>query len=78
MATASNDPQEELAEMVAAQKLLAEQIIAKRAEAREAALTTIKKLYEAHEFQYKDVKDFIKAAPRKRTPAKKAPATKKR
>ena len=78
MAEAKKDPQEELAEMIAAQKLLAEEIITKRAEAREAALTTIKKLYEAHEFQYKDVKDFIKAAPRKRAAAKKAPATKKR
>lgn len=78
MATANKDPQEELAEMIAAQKLLAEEIITKRAEAREAALTTIRKLYESHEFQYKDVKDFIKATPRKRAPAKKAPAAKKR
>jgi hypothetical protein len=78
MAEAKKDPQEELAEMIAAQKLLAEEIITKRAEAREAALTTIKKLYEAHEFQYKDVKEFIKATPRKRTPAKKVPAAKKR
>jgi hypothetical protein len=78
MAEAKKDPQEELAEMIAAQKLLAEEIITKRAEAREAALTTIKTLYEAHEFQYKDVKEFIKATPRKRTPAKKVPAAKKR
>ncbi len=78
MAEAKKDPQEELAEMIAAQKLLAEELITKRAEAREAALTTIKKLYEAHEFQYKDVKEFIKATPRKRTPAKKVPAAKKR
>ncbi len=77
MAEAKKDPQEELAEMIAAQKLLNEEIIVKRAEARQAALDTIKRLYETHEFQYKDVKDFIKAAPRKRAPAKKAPATKR-
>ena len=78
MAEAKKDPQEELAEMVAAQKLLEEQIILQREVARQAAMDTIKRLYELHNFQYKDVKDFIKAAPRKRTPAKKAPAAKKR
>jgi len=77
MAEVKKDPQEELAEMIAAQKLLNEEIIVKRAEARQAALDTIKRLYETHEFQHKDVKDFIKAAPRKRAPAKKAPATKR-
>lgn len=78
MAEAKKDPQEELAEMVAAQKLLEEQIIAQREIARQAALETIKKLYELHNFQYKDVKEFIKATPRKRAAAKKAPAPKKR
>ena len=77
MAEAKKDPQEELAEMIAAQKLLNEEIILKREEARQAAMETIKRLYELHNFQYKDVKDFIKATPRKRAPAKKAPATKR-
>jgi len=77
MAEAKKDPQEELAELVATQKLLAEQIIAQREIARQAAMETIKRLYELHNFQYKDVKDFIKATPRKRAPAKKAPATKR-
>ena len=78
MAEAKKDPQEELAEMVAAQKLLEEQIILQREVARQAAMDTIKRLYELHNFQYKDVKDFIKAAPRKRAAAKKVPATRKR
>lgn len=78
MADAKRDPQEELAEMIAHQKLLEEQIKIQRDVARQAAMETIKKLYEMHEFQYKDVKDFIKATPRKRAPAKKAPAAKKR
>ena len=78
MAEQQPDPQQQLEELIAAQKLLEEQIKQQREVARQAALETIKRLYESHAFEYKDVKDFIKAAPRKRTPAKKAPATKKR
>jgi len=78
MAEPKKDPQDELEEMVAAQKLLNEEIILKREEARQAALATIKRRYELHNFQYKDVKEFIKATPRKRAAAKKTPPSKKR
>ena len=73
----ANDPQQQLEELIAAQKLLEEQIKTQREVARQAALDTIKRLYESHAFEYKDVKDFIKAtaarktAPRKTSPRKK-------
>ena len=51
----ANDPQQQLEELIAAQKLLEEQIKQQREVARQAALETIKRLYESHAFEYKDV-----------------------
>ncbi|TXI66882.1 MAG: hypothetical protein E6Q48_01310 [Limnohabitans sp.] len=73
----ANDPQQQLEELIAAQKLLEEQIKTQREVARQAALDTIKRLFESHQFEYSDVKSFIKApaarksAPRKTSPRKK-------
>ncbi len=70
----AKDPQQELADMIAAQKLLEEQIKSQREIARQAAMETIRRLYELHEFQYKDVKDFIKVTAARKTAAKKTTA----
>ena len=79
MADANKDPQQELEELIATQKLLEEQIKQQREIARQAALDTIKRLYESHAFEYKDVKDFIKAtAARKTAPRKTASKRSKR
>ena len=75
----ANDPQQQLEELIAAQKLLEEQIKQQREVARQAALETIKRLYESHAFEYKDVKDFIKVtAARKSAPRKTASKRSKR
>jgi hypothetical protein len=73
----ANDPQQQLEELLAAQRELEEQIKQQREAARQAALDTIKRLFESHQFEYSDVKSFIKApaarksAPRKTSPRKK-------
>ena len=75
----ANDPQQQLEELLAAQRELEEQIKTQREVARQAALNTIKRLYESHAFEYKDVKDFIKAtAARKTAPRKTASKRSKR
>ena len=67
----ANDPQQQLEELLAAQRELEEQIKQQREAARQAALDTIKRLFESHQFEYSDVKSFIKApAARKSTPRK--------
>lgn len=76
--TATNDPQQQLEEMIAAQKLLEEQIKQQREVARQAALEAIKRLYESHAFEYKDVKDFIKSTPARKTAPRKTATRKKR
>lgn len=78
MIDAHKDPQLELDELLSAQKLLAEQIAQKREHARAAALQTIKHLFESHAFEYKDVKEFIKAPTARRTAPRKTAARKKR
>jgi hypothetical protein len=72
------DPQQELEEMIAAQKTLEEQIKQQREVAKQAALDTIKRLFESHQFEYKDVKDFIKAPAARKTAARKTGATRKK
>jgi hypothetical protein len=75
----NKDAQQELEEMIAAQKILEDQIKAQREIARTAALGTIKRMFESHAFEYKDVKDFIKApAARKSVPRKTNTTRKKR
>jgi hypothetical protein len=71
MMTTEKDPQQELEDMLSAQKLLEEQIKQQREVARQAALNTIKRLYESHAFEYKDVRDFIKATAARKTAARK-------
>ena len=78
MADANKDPQQELEEMIAAQKLLEEQIKQQREVARQAALETIKRLYESHAFEYKDVKDFIKVTAARKSAPRKTGTRKKR
>lgn len=78
MSDTPKDPQQELEEMISAQKLLAEQITQQRERAKEAALQTIKRLFESHAFEYKDVKDFIKAPTARRTAPRKTASRKKR
>ena len=78
MSDAQKDPQMELDELLSRQKLLAEQIAQKRGHARESALQTIKRLYESHAFEYKDVKDFIKVTATRKTAPRKTAARKKR
>lgn len=78
MADANKDPQQELEELIATQKLLEEQIKQQREIARQAALDTIKRLYETHAFEYKDVKDFIKVTAARKTATRKASPRKKR
>lgn len=74
MMTTEKDPQQELEEMLSTQKLLEEQIKQQREVARQAAVTTIKRLYESHAFEYKDVKDFIKITASRKTAARKTVA----
>jgi hypothetical protein len=78
MADMQQDPQQQLEEMIAAQKLLEEQIKQQREVARQAALESIKRLYESHAFEYKDVKDFIKSTPARKTAPRKTATRKKR
>ena len=78
MADANKDPQQELEDLIATQKLLEEQIKQQREVARNAALETIKRLYESHAFEYKDVKDFIKVTAARKTAPRKASPRKKR
>jgi len=75
----ANDPQQQLEELLAAQRELEEQIKTQREAARQAALDTIKRLFESHQFEYSDVKSFIKApAARKSAPRKTASKRSKR
>jgi len=78
MSDAQKDPQQELDEMISAQKLLTEQIQQQRERARESALQTIKRLFDSHAFEYKDVKDFIKAPTARKTAPRKTATRKKR
>lgn len=78
MADANKDPQQELEEMIAAQKLLEEQIKTQREVAKQAALDTIRRLFESHAFEYKDVKDFIKAPAARKSAPRKTGTRKKR
>lgn len=78
MADAQKDPQQELEDLIATQKLLEEQIKQQREVARQAALGTIKRLYESHAFEYKDVKDFIKVTAARKTATRKTSTRKKR
>ena len=78
MTDAQQDPQQQLEEMIAAQKMLEEQIKQQREVARQAALNTIKRLYESHAFEYKDVKDFIKSTPARKSAPRKTTATRKK
>ena len=74
----ANDPQKELEQLLAAQRELEEQIKTQREVARQAALDTIKRLYESHAFEYKDVKDFIKVTAARKTAPRKTASRKKR
>lgn len=78
MAEQQPDPQQQLEELIAAQKLLEEQIKQQREVARQAALETIKRLYESHAFEYKDVKDFIKVTATRKSAPRKTGTRKKR
>ena len=78
MAEQQPDPQQQLEELIAAQKLLEEQIKQQREVARQAALETIKRLYESHAFEYKDVKDFIKVTAARKSAPRKIGTRKKR
>ena len=78
MSDAQKSPQQELDEMLAAQKVLAEQISHQREVTKQAALNTIKHLFESHQFEYKDVKDFIKAPAARKTAPRKTGTRKKR
>ena len=74
----ANDPQQQLEELLAAQRELEEQIKTQREVARQAALDTIKRLYESHAFEYKDVKDFIKVTAARKSAPRKIGTRKKR
>jgi hypothetical protein len=75
----TKDAQKELEDMIAAQKILEDQIKAQREVARPAALDTIKRMFESHAFEYKDVKDFIKApAVARRTATRKTSTPRKK
>ena len=75
----AKDPQQELEDLIATQKLLEEQIKTQREVAKQAALDTIKRLFESHQFEYSDVKSFIKApTARKSAPRKTASKRSKR
>lgn len=78
MTDAQQDPQQQLEEMIAAQKMLEEQIKQQREVARQAALDTIKRLFESHAFAYSDVKGFIKAPTARKSAARKTATRKKR
>ena len=78
MAEQQPDPQQQLEELIAAQKLLEEQIKQQREVARQAALETIKRLYESPAFEYKDVKDFIKVTAARKSAPRKTGTRKKR
>jgi len=79
MSDNAKDPQLELEELIAAQKLLEEQIKQQREVARQDALNTIRRLVESHAFAYSDLKTFLKApAARKSAPRKTAATRKKR
>ena len=78
MAEQQPDPQQQLEELIATQKLLEEQIKLQREVARQAALETIKRLYESHAFEYKDVKDFIKVTAARKSAPRKTGTRKKR
>ena len=74
----TKDAQQELEELIAAQKLLEDQIKAQREVARQAALDTIKRMFESHEFEYKDVKAFIKAPVARKSAARKTTTPRKK
>jgi len=74
----AKDPQKELEDLLAAQRELEEQIKQQREAARTAALDTIKRLYETHAFEYKDVKDFIKVTAARKAAPRKTASRKKR
>jgi hypothetical protein len=78
MTDAQQDPQQQLEEMIAAQKMLEEQIKQQREVARQAALDTIKRLFESHAFAYSDVKGFIKAPTARKSAARKTSTTRKK
>lgn len=78
MADTQLDPQQQLEEMIAAQKMLEEQIKQQREVARQATLDTIKRLFESHAFAYSDVKGFIKAPTARKSAARKTTATRKK
>jgi hypothetical protein len=78
MSNESQDPQQQLEEMIAAQKMLEEQIKQQRELARQDALNTIKRLFESHAFTYADVKGFIKAPTGRKTAARKTTSTRKK
>jgi hypothetical protein len=78
MSDTPKDPQQELEEMIAAQKMLEEQIKQQREVARQAALDTIKRLFESHAFAYSDVKGFIKAPTARKSAARKTSTTRKK
>ena len=78
MSNDSQNPQQQLEELIAAQKLLEEQIKTQREVARNDALTTIKRLFESHAFAYADVKGFIKAPTGRKTAARKTTSTRKK
>jgi hypothetical protein len=67
----TNDPRQELENLISTQKLLEEQIKTQRGIARQGALDTIKRLFEAHQLQYSDVKNFIRAPTARKSAARK-------
>lgn len=78
MSAAQQNPQQQLEEMIAAQKLLEEQIKQQREVARQDALDTIKRLVESHAFAYSDVKNFLKAPAARKSAARKTSAPRKK
>lgn len=78
MSNASPNPQQQLEELIAAQKLLEEQIKNQREVARNDALTTIQRLFESHAFTYADVKGFIKAPTARKSATRKTTSTRKK
>lgn len=78
MTDSQRNPQQQLEELIAAQKLLEEQIKQQRDVARQDALDTIKRLVESHAFAYSDVKSFLKAPAARKSAARKTVATRKK
>ena len=78
MSNEHQDPQQQLEEMIATQKMLEEQIKQQRELAKQDALNTIKRLFESHAFAYADVKGFIKAPTGRKTAARKTTSTRKK